>query len=133
MSFQAFPVEHSVRCPAVGYRVWAGRSSVFYVSDVVAIQDRSQALHGISAYIGDAATVTKSLVRRTGDALIGHATVRTQLGWCRAESVGKAIFTHCGTAVVEAAEGEAEEEVRRLGLERGVEAVLAFDGMEVVV
>ena len=45
----------------------------------------------------------------------------------------KAVFTHCGTEVVEAAEGEAEEEVRRMGLEKGVDAVLAFDGMEMVV
>jgi phosphoribosyl 1,2-cyclic phosphodiesterase len=132
VTFEAFGVEHSVRCPAVGFRLTAGRANAFYVPDVVAIDERSRALRGISAYIGDAATLTKSFVRKTGDALVGHATVRTQLGWCRAEGVSKAVFTHCGTAVVAAAEGEAEEEVRRLGLERGIDAVIAFDGMEMV-
>jgi len=133
LTFEAFPVEHSVRCPAVGYRMTAGKSCAFYSPDVVAIEERAAALHGVSTYIGDAATLTRSFVRRAGGALVGHATVKTQLGWCRAEGVRKAVFTHCGSAVVEAAEGEAEEEVRRLGLEKGVDAVLAFDGMEMVV
>jgi hypothetical protein len=100
---------------------------------VVAIDDRAGALRGVSTYIGDGATLTHSMVRRAGEALVGHATLKTQLGWCRAEGVPKAVFTHCGTAVVESPEGEAEEEVRRLGLEKGVDAVLAFDGMEMVV
>src|SRR5262245_32347445 len=96
VTFEAFGVEHSVRCPAVGYRLSAGRSSAFYVPNVVAIDERSRALRGIGAYVGDAATLTKSFVRKAGDALVGHATVRTQLGWCRAEGVSKAVFTHCG-------------------------------------
>jgi phosphoribosyl 1,2-cyclic phosphodiesterase len=29
--FEAFPVEHSLRAPAVGYRITAGRTSIFYV------------------------------------------------------------------------------------------------------
>src|SRR3989442_10959055 len=34
LRFTAFPVEHSIRCPAVGYRVGAGGTEVFYVPDV---------------------------------------------------------------------------------------------------
>jgi hypothetical protein len=34
--------------------------------------------------------------------LIGHASVSTQLDWCRAGDVGRAIFTHCGSGVVRA-------------------------------
>src|SRR5881394_1544407 len=30
LRFEAFPVEHSVRCPAVGYRISAGKRSTFY-------------------------------------------------------------------------------------------------------
>jgi phosphoribosyl 1,2-cyclic phosphodiesterase len=133
VGFEAFPLEHSVRCPAVGYRLTSSKSAVFYSPDVVAIDDRPHALRGVNAYIGDAATLSHSFVRRAGESLVGHATVKTQLGWCRAENVHKAVFTHCGTEVVEAPEGEAEEEVRRMGLEKNVEAVLAFDGMEMVV
>lgn len=35
LSFEAFPVAHSTRAPAVGYRVAAGRVAVFYAPDVV--------------------------------------------------------------------------------------------------
>jgi phosphoribosyl 1,2-cyclic phosphodiesterase len=32
---EAFPVIHSIRAPAVGYRVRAGRAAIFYVPDLV--------------------------------------------------------------------------------------------------
>ena len=49
VTFEAFPVEHSIRAPAVGYRVTAiGKGCVFYVPDVVRIYDRSAALAGMS-------------------------------------------------------------------------------------
>jgi glyoxylase-like metal-dependent hydrolase (beta-lactamase superfamily II) len=44
---EAFPVEHSIRAPAVGYRIVADRQSAFYVPDVVAIRDPAAAVHGI--------------------------------------------------------------------------------------
>ena len=47
ISFEAFPVEHSIRAPAVGYRIAANRRSAFYVPDVVAIRDPAAALFGI--------------------------------------------------------------------------------------
>ena len=58
IGFEAFPVEHSIRAPAVGYRITAGRHSVFYVPDLVQIRDRSEALRAISLYIGDGASIT---------------------------------------------------------------------------
>jgi phosphoribosyl 1,2-cyclic phosphodiesterase len=134
ITFEAFPVDHSVRCPAVCYRVTEGDARLLYCPDVVAIKDRSAAMRGVDVYIGDAATLTHSFVRRAGgSALVGHATVKAQIGWCRAEGVERAVFTHCGTEVTTAGEGEAEEAVRRLGLERGIDAILAFDGMELSV
>ncbi|HYE63327.1 MAG TPA: MBL fold metallo-hydrolase [Phycisphaerales bacterium] len=133
VEFEAFPVEHSVRCPAVCYRVSEGDASVLYAPDVVAIKDRTAAMRRIDVYVGDAATLTQSFVRKAGEALVGHATVKTQIGWCRAEGVDRAVFTHCGTEVTTSSEGEAEEAVRRLGLERGIDAILAFDGMELSV
>ncbi|MCA3749445.1 MAG: MBL fold metallo-hydrolase [Rubrobacter sp.] len=129
--FEAFPVEHSTRAPAVGYRISAGGASIFYVPDVVYIHGRREALSGAVLYAGDGATVTRSLVRRRGEALIGHAPIRTQLTWCQKEGVRRAVFTHCGTEIVAGDEERVEEEVRRLGRERGVEASLARDGMEV--
>src|SRR5437763_4652869 len=31
LTFEAFPVEHSIRCPALGYRITAGKARAFYV------------------------------------------------------------------------------------------------------
>lgn len=130
--FEAFPVAHSVRAPAVGYRVSAGQVSVFYVPDVVYIEDREAALRGVQLYIGDAATVTESFVRRRNDTLIGHAPLRTQITWCQHAGIKQAIFTHCGREIVAGDEREIGARVAQFGRERGVQASIAHDGMEVV-
>jgi phosphoribosyl 1,2-cyclic phosphodiesterase len=125
---RAFAVAHSTRAPAVGFRLSVGRLAIFYVPDVVAIDDRAGALRRVRLYIGDGASVVRSLVRRRGTALIGHTPIRTQLGWCKAEGVKQAIFTHCGSEIVAADGQRIAARVRRLGRERGVLAGLAHDG-----
>jgi phosphoribosyl 1,2-cyclic phosphodiesterase len=132
MAFEAFPVAHSIRAPAVGFRITAGRSAIFYVPDVVYIEDRARALDGVRLYIGDAATMARPLVRRRGDALIGHTPVRTQLTWCSEAGVPRAIFTHCGSEIVGGEEDVICSRLEEFARERGVEAALAHDGMEVV-
>jgi len=81
--FEAFPVEHSILSPTVGYRVSAGRARIFYALDLIFIHERSAALKGVQIFIGDGATLTRSFIRRRGKALIGHSPVRTQLTWCQ--------------------------------------------------
>src|SRR5438270_12693690 len=76
ITFEAFPVEHSILAPAVGYRVTAGRARIFYSPDLVFIHERGAALKGVEIYIGDGATVTQSFIRRLGKILIGHTPVR---------------------------------------------------------
>jgi phosphoribosyl 1,2-cyclic phosphodiesterase len=125
---EAFPVDHSIRAPAVGYRIVHGGARVFYVPDVVAIRDHAAALRSIDLYIGDGATLTRPLIRRRGAVLIGHTPIRTQLGWCGAEGVPRAVFTHCGSEIVAAEGRRLAGAVRRLGRERGVQARLAYDG-----
>lgn len=129
VSFEAFPVDHSLRAPAVGYRVKARRAAFFYVPDLVAIRDCEEALRGVALYIGDGATVTRSMVRRRGQALIGHAPIIAQLGWCKREGVARAIFTHCGSEIVRSDARAIEARVRALGLEQGIDARLAHDGL----
>jgi phosphoribosyl 1,2-cyclic phosphodiesterase len=130
--FEAFPVIHSIRAPAVGYRIHANRVGMFYVPDVVWIPDRKAAFHRIRVYVGDGATITRNMVRRhprTGE-LFGHATIRQQLGWCAEESVPRMVITHCGSDIVGGDEGDALERVRELAEQRGVEVEIARDGME---
>lgn len=133
LTFEAFPVEHSTRAPAVGYRIAAGRATIFYVPDLVYIPDRHDALAGVRIYVGDGATVERPLVRRRDGALIGHTPVRTQLTWCEKEGVPRAIITHCGKQIVGGDERKVAARVKALAEERGVDAEIAYDGLEVVV
>jgi phosphoribosyl 1,2-cyclic phosphodiesterase len=130
ITFEAFPVEHSVLAPAVGYRISAGRACIFYGPDLLYIHDRVAALKGVQVYIGDGATLTRSFVRKRGDALIGHATVRTQLGWCAKEGVRRAIITHCGSEIVNGDERLLRAQLRAIAAERGVQASIAHDSMK---
>jgi phosphoribosyl 1,2-cyclic phosphodiesterase len=130
ITFEAFTVEHSIRSPAVGYRVSAGRACIFYAPDLIFIHERSAALKGVQIYIGDGATVTRSFVRRRGKALIGHSPVRTQLTWCEKEGVHRAIITHCGSEIVSGDERQMSAKLRAIAAERHVEVRIAYDGMK---
>jgi hypothetical protein len=132
ITFEAFPVEHSILAPAVGYRVSAGRSRIFYAPDLIFIHDRKAALKGVQIYIGDGATLTRSFVRKRGKHLIGHAPVRTQLTWCAREGVPRAIITHCGSEIVSGDERKILARIHAMAVERGVEASIACDGMKLI-
>jgi len=132
ITFEAFPVEHSILAPAVGYRVSAGRARIFYAPDLVFIHERRAALKGVQIYIGDGATLTRSFIRKRGKTLIGHAPVRTQLTWCAKEGVPRAIITHCGSEIVTKNERKLSENLYAMAAERGVEARIAYDGMKLV-
>src|SRR5262249_830701 len=113
---EAFSVIHSLRAPTAGYRISGGRVAIFYVPDVVDI-DRAQALHGIRMFVGDGASLTRPLVRRHGDELFGHTTVRAQLGWCHEAGVKRAIFTHCGSQIVGHERERLDLKLRAMGRE----------------
>jgi phosphoribosyl 1,2-cyclic phosphodiesterase len=131
ITFEAFPVEHSILSPAVGYRVSAGRACIFYAPDLIFIHERSAALNGVQIYIGDGATVTRSFIRKRGRALIGHSPVRTQLTWCQKEGVPRAIITHCGSEIVADHKRDIAAKIRAMAAERSVDVHLAYDGMKV--
>ena len=122
-------MQHLLRAPAVGYRIGKGRSTVFYVPDLAAIEERHEALRGVALYVGDGASIVRSMVRTRGGVLIGHAPVVAQLGWCEAEGVGRAIFTHCGSGIVKGDARRIETRIEALGREHGVEASVARDGL----
>jgi phosphoribosyl 1,2-cyclic phosphodiesterase len=130
--FEAVPVEHSIRAPAVGYRVSANRIRFFYVPDVVRLRNRRRALRGVDLYVGDGASITRPIIRGRGRAVIGHSSIRTQLDWCKTERVGIAYFTHCGSEIVTAHARPIHQAVRRLGAECGVEAHVARDGLKLI-
>lgn len=130
--FEAFPVEHSLRAPAVGYRIQAGRSAIFYVPDLIHICEQKEALAGIEIYVGDGASLRRPIIRTRDGSRIGHVSVRTQLAWCQAEGVPMALITHCGSEIVRADALAVRQAVRDLGQEYGVISRIAFDGLEIV-
>ena len=125
--FKAYRVEHSIRAPAVGYRVSAKAGSFFYLPDVADLPDAATALRGIGMYIGDGATLQRSMVRMKHGISIGHASIATQLEWCAKAHVPRAIFTHCGSAIVSSNARAMGAIVRNLGRAHGIEARLASD------
>ncbi|MGI5818865.1 MAG: MBL fold metallo-hydrolase [Armatimonadota bacterium] len=131
MSVECFRVQHSTRCPAVGYRIMAGVVTVFYAPDLVYIEDREAALTGCDAYIGDGATIDRNFVRKQKDTgeLIGHTPVRTQLTWCQKLGVPRMFVTHCGSQIVKDHDA-AVEKIGSYASERGVQFEIATDGME---
>jgi phosphoribosyl 1,2-cyclic phosphodiesterase len=129
--FETFPVVHSVREPAAGFRITAGTVTIFYVPDVARIPDRSGALRGARVYVGDGATLTRSMVRRDREGnVIGHASVATQLDWCARSGVPEMIVTHCGSAIVGGDERRVRAKLGELAETSGVSAEIAHDGME---
>jgi len=121
------PVAHSIRCPAVALRIQADDAVFVYAPDVIAIPQRETALDGAMVYVGDGSTIAGRLVRRVDRALVGHAPIRTQLGWCAEAGISVARFTHCGREIVTGDERRLGPQVRRLGRERGVDAAIAGD------
>jgi phosphoribosyl 1,2-cyclic phosphodiesterase len=126
---EACPVQHSVNAPAVGFKVSTRDFSLFYVPDVAALDHPGRTLENVDVYVGDGAVLERSLVRNRGSVLIGHASVATQLDWCRAGGVNRAIFTHCGSGIVSSDGRRIEARVQSLGRARGVDARVAYDGL----
>lgn len=131
--FEAFPVVHSINCPAVGYRIIAGKRKIFYVPDLVWIDDMQQALLDIDLYIGDGATIYRNMVRRSKDTkeLFGHCTIRQQLTWCQKNNIKKMIITHCGSDIVKN-EKKASKTIEMLAKERKVSVQIAHDGKSII-
>jgi phosphoribosyl 1,2-cyclic phosphodiesterase len=129
LRFEAFAVEHSIRAPAVGFRLSDGRATVFYCPDLARIRRCHAAMMGITAYLGDGAAISRDIFRKRHGAWIGHASIRTQLAWCRREGVERAIFTHCGTAIVGINALATRALANQLSLEFGLHVAIACDGM----
>jgi phosphoribosyl 1,2-cyclic phosphodiesterase len=130
---EAWPVEHSVLAPAVGYRVTAGSRRIFYVPDVARLPNPVAALRDVDLYVGDGATLDRPLIRRRGSLHIGHATISTQLEWCAAAGIRHAVFTHCGSGVVRSEPRDVAVALATRARENGVRARFAYDGMRMAV
>ena len=122
--FLAYRVLHSIRCPAVGYKVKIQDKTLVYNPDLVDMANRAEVLADVDYYIGDGSAVKANLVRRRGEAIFGHTRMTTQINWCRRYGIEHIIFTHLGREAI-----AAEDEFAR----DHPEAILARDGMEIII
>jgi ribonuclease BN (tRNA processing enzyme) len=130
----AFPVIHSVRCPCVAARLETGEGVIVYSGDIVSFERPEEALVGARLYIGDGSTLTGSLVRRhPSGVLMGHTTVRAQLGWLARESVPRAVFSHFGKAPIEMGESALADKLAELAAAKApdCEVSAARDGQRI--
>jgi ribonuclease BN (tRNA processing enzyme) len=126
-----FPVVHSVRCPCIAVRLEVSGRTLAYSGDIVAFERPEEALDGVEIYVGDGSTLKSNLVRRhPSGALIGHTTVRAQLGWLAKSGVPRAVFSHFGKGPIEMGEEALEEAIGVLASERapGCRVSAARDG-----
>ena len=121
-----------MRCPCVAARIELGGETIVYSGDIIAFEEPSTALAGAGLYIGDGSTLKGSLVRRhASGALMGHTTVRAQLGWLGKFGVARAIFSHFGKGPIEMGEPALTEALAELAREKapGCRVTAARDGL----
>ncbi len=129
-----YPVVHSIRCPCVASRIEGSDATIVYSGDIVAFEDPAEALSGADAYVGDGSTLKGSLVRRhSSGVLIGHTTVRAQMGWLAKSRVPRAIFSHFGKGPIEMGELTLKAALAELASEKapGCRVTAARDGLTV--
>jgi ribonuclease BN (tRNA processing enzyme) len=129
----AFPVVHSVRCPCVAARIETEEGTLVYSGDIIAFESPGKALSGADFYVGDGSILKGSLVRRhPSGVLIGHTTVRAQLGWLAKYGVGRAVFSHFGKGPIEMGEAALREAIEKHAADRapGCRVTAARDGLE---
>lgn len=128
----AFPAVHSLRCPGIAARIEVSGRVVVYSGDVVALETPDEVLADAWLYVGDGSSLTRSLVRRhPSGALMGHTTVRAQLGWLAKAGVPRAVFSHFGAEPIGLGDDGLDAALTALSRERapGCEVVAARDGL----
>lgn len=128
---EAFDVEHSINAPAIGYKISAGKNTIFYVPDLVYIVNEKEALSNVKVYIGDGAIVNrKILIKKRDSKLIGHAPILEQIKWCKKNNINYMIITHCGSEIVNGDEGKIKEKIKKLEKEYNIKIKIAYDNMK---
>ena len=126
---QAVPLHHSLRAPAIGFRIHAGNTCLFYAPDVAALVEPVTDLQGVDIYIGDGSALDDSLLRHEQGLLCGHAPIPDQLKWCHAAGVAHMIVTHCGEAII-ADETAAHRQLTATAATFNIGLIIAYDGLD---
>jgi site-specific DNA-adenine methylase len=96
---RAYPVKHSTICPAVAWKIWIGGKTVLFVPDILEMDKK--VLEGVDIYIGDGATYTRDIKRKSGKEPIGHMSVKKQIAMCKEAGIENIYFVHVGKEIIE--------------------------------
>jgi ribonuclease BN (tRNA processing enzyme) len=123
-------VIHSLRCPAVGYRI-KGNKIITYAPDILDFEeDKMAVIKDIDLLVADGSSVNVNLVRRKNGKLFGHAMVKTIIGWCIKYGIEDLIITHCGKQIVTMDEKELSNKLKCYSKGK-VDVVIAYDGYRI--
>jgi ribonuclease BN (tRNA processing enzyme) len=117
-----YKVLHSIRCPAVGFKVFLDKKTLIYNPDLVDIKNKGRILKNVDYYIGDGSSIRANLVRKRRKEIFGHARIITQMNWCGKYNIKNIIFTHLGKETI-----RKEKEFKK----KYPEIIIAYDGMKI--
>ncbi len=127
LNITAYPVIHSLRCPAVAYKIKGGKTLI-YAPDLVDFEeDKSKILNGIDLLIADGSSLNINMVRRREGKLFGHTRIKTIIGWCKKYGISRLIITHCGKQIVTMDQNKLAEKLKEYA-EKKVRVEVAHDG-----
>jgi ribonuclease BN (tRNA processing enzyme) len=132
LSIEAFNVIHSIRCPAVCFRI-EGDKNILYAPDILDTEKpKDIVFKNIDILVADGSSINVNMVRRKGDSLFGHAMIKTIINWCKKYSINKLIITHCGKQIVT---GDNKHIKTKISDYSGgiVEWQIAYDGLEITI
>ena len=131
-NLQIIPLKviHSLRCPAVCYRV-EGDKNIIYAPDLIDIPSgKEAAFRDLDYLIADGSSLYTNMVRKRNGKLFGHTRVKTVVNWCKKYGISHLIVTHCGKQLVTMDENELKEKIE--GYSGGlVDVTVAYDGYRV--
>lgn len=131
MEINAYKVLHSLRCPAVGYRV-KGDKIIIYAPDILDFkEDKLVVLKDVDLLIADGSSLNVNMARRKNGKLFGHTMVRTIVGWCIKYGIKKLVITHCGKQIVTMDKRELDNKIRDYSKGK-VDIVIAYDGYKMI-
>lgn len=116
-----YKVLHSIRCPAVGFKISVNKKTLVYNPDLVDIINKNKILRKVDCYIGDGSCVQSNLVRKKDGKIWGHARISTQINWCKKYPIKNITFTHLGKETL-----RKEKKFRK----EHPEIILAYDEMK---
>lgn len=126
----AFDVIHSLRCPAVCFKIKGLEKQVLYAPDILdTAQPKDVVFSNIDVLIADGSSFDINLVRNRDGKLFGHAMIKTIINWCKKYNVKQLIITHCGKQIVSGNEEELFKKILNIA-ENKLKVLIAFDGME---